>query len=140
MYAQRWCNHTYRQEAQPYLRELSKDACILGYKQQLPTFCQTHLYGVITKEMSNFPSNDHENCREIWMNLKPMQRDQLALGVMCRLDYQRINIGILVESLGNECLATVGPKYDPDASVRLSLNECIQLHYFIDWILNHDLL
>jgi hypothetical protein len=32
-----------------------------------------------------------------------------------------------MESLGNECLATVGPTHDPDASVQLSLNECIQL-------------
>jgi hypothetical protein len=88
---------------QPYLRELSKDACILGYKQQLPTFCQTHLYGAITKEMSIFLSNDHENYGEIWINLKPTQRDLLMLGVTCRLDYQRIKIGILMESLGNEC-------------------------------------
>ncbi len=43
-----------------------------------------------------------------------------------------------MESLGNECLATVGPTHDPDASVGLILNECIQLHYFIDWILIHD--
>ncbi len=56
------------------------------------------------------------------MNLKPMQRDLLTLGVTCRLDHQRIKIGILVESLGNECLATVGPTHDPDASMRLSLN------------------
>jgi hypothetical protein len=48
-------------------------------------------------------------------------------------------IGILMESLGNECLATVGPTHDPDASVRLSLNECNQLHYFINWILIDDL-
>ncbi len=68
-----------------------------------------------------------------------MQRDLRTLGVTCRLDYQRIKIGILVESLGNECLATVGPTHDLDASVRLSLNECIQLHYFIDWILINDL-
>jgi hypothetical protein len=67
--------------------------------------------------MSNFPLNDHENCREMWINLKPMQRDLLMLGVMCHLDYQRIKIGILVESLGNECLATVGPTHNPDASV-----------------------
>jgi hypothetical protein len=124
---------------QPYLWELSNNACILGYKQQLPTFCQTHWYGVITKEMSNFPSNDHENCGEMWINLKPTQRDLLTLGVTCHLDYQRIKNGILVESLGNECLATVGPTHNPDASVRLSLNECIQLHYFIDWILINDL-
>ncbi len=92
--------------------------------------------------MSNFPSNDHENCGEMWINLKPMQHDLLVLGVTCRLglDYQRMKIGILVESLGNECLATVGLTHDPDASVRLSLNECIQLHYFIDWILINDLL
>ncbi len=125
---------------QPYLRDLSKDACILGYKQQLPTFCQTHLYGVITKEMSNFPSNDLENCGEIWINLKPTQHDLLTLGVTCCLDYQRIKIGILVESLGNEFSATVGPTHHLDASMRLSLNECIQLHYFIDWILINDLL
>ncbi len=48
-------------------------------------------------------------------------------------------IGILVESLGNECSATVGPTHNPDASVQLSLNECIQLHYFVDWILINDL-
>ena len=90
--------------------------------------------------MSNFPSNDHENCGEIGINLKPMQRDLLMLGVTCCLDYQRIKIGILAKSLGNECLATVGLTHDPDASVRLSLNECIQLHYFIDWILINDLL
>ncbi len=125
---------------QPYLQKLGKDACILGYKQQLPTFCQTHLYGVITKEMSDFPSNGHENCGEIWINLKPMQRDLLTLVVTCCLDYQMIKIGILVESLGNECSAIVGPTHDPDASVRLSLNECIQLHYFIDWISINDLL
>jgi hypothetical protein len=125
---------------QPYLRELSKDACILGYKQQLPTFCQTHLYGVITKKMSIFPSNDHENCREIWINLKPTQRNLPTLGVTCHLDYQRIKVGILVESLDNKCSATVGPTHDSDASVRLSLNECIQLHYFIDWISINDLL
>ncbi len=124
---------------QPYLRELSKDACILGYKQQLSTFCQTHLYGVVTKEMSNFPSNDHDNCKEIWINLKPTQRDLLTLGVMPCLDYQRIKIGKLLESLGNECSATVGLTHHPDASMRLSLNECIQLHYFIDWILIDDL-
>ena len=124
---------------QPYLQELSNNACILGYKQQLPTFCQIHLYGVITKEMSNFPSNDHENCGEMWINLKPMQRDLLMLGVTCCLDYQRIKFGILVESLGNECLATVGPTHNQDASVQLSLNECIQLHYFINWILINDL-
>ncbi len=47
--------------------------------------------------------------------------------------------GIVMESLGNECLATVGPTHDPDASVRLSLNECIQLHYFINRILINDL-
>jgi hypothetical protein len=75
----------------------------------------------------------------MWINLKPTQRGLLILGVMCRLDYQRIKIGILMESLGNECLATVGPTQDPDASVRLSLNECIQLQYFIDWILIDDL-
>ncbi len=75
------------------------------------------MYGVITKEMSNFPSNDHENCREIRINLKPTQRDLLTLGVTCCLDYQRIKIGILVESLGDECLATVGPTHDLDASV-----------------------
>jgi hypothetical protein len=98
------------------------------------------LYGVITKEMSNFPSNDHENCGEIWIIFKPTQRDLLTLGVTCHLDYQRIKIGILVEGLGNECLATVGLTHDPDASMRLSLNECIQLHYFIDWILINDLL
>ena len=90
--------------------------------------------------MSNFPSNDHENCGEIWINLKPTQHDLLMLGVTCCLDYQRIKFGILVESLGNECLATVGPTHDPDASVQLSLNECIQLNYFIDWILINDLL
>jgi hypothetical protein len=45
-----------------------------------------------------------------------------------------------MERLGNECLATVGPTHDLDASMRLSLNECIQLHYFIDWILIDDLL
>jgi hypothetical protein len=72
--------------------------------------------------------------------LKPMQRDLLMLGVVCHLDYQRIKIGILVESLGNECLATVGPTHNQDASVQLSLNECIQLHYFINWILFVDLL
>ncbi len=73
--------------------------------------------------------------------MKPMQRDLLMLGVTCRLDYQRIKIGILLmESLGNECLATVGPTHDPDASVHLMLNECIQLHYFINWILIDDLL
>jgi hypothetical protein len=66
------------------------------------------------------------------MNLKLTQRGLLMLGVTCPLDYQRIKIGILVESLGNECLDTVGPTHDPDASVRLSLNECIQLHYFIN--------
>jgi hypothetical protein len=76
----------------------------------------------------------------MWINLKPMQRHLLMLGVMCRLDYQRIKIGMLVESLGNECLATVGPTHNPNASVRLSLNECIQLHYFIGWILINDLL
>jgi hypothetical protein len=102
---------------QPYLRELSKDACILGYRQQLPTFCQAHLYGVITKEMSIFSSNDHENCGKIWINLKPMQCDLLTLGVTCCLNYQRIKIGILVESLGNECSATVGPTHNPDASM-----------------------
>ncbi len=68
-----------------------------------------------------------------------MQHDLLKLGATCRLDYQRIKIGIFMESLGNECLATVGPTHDPDASVGLSLNECIQLHYFIDWILMNDL-
>ncbi len=62
------------------------------------------------------------------------------LGVTCHLDYQRIKIGILVESLGNESSATVGLTHDPDASVQLSLNECIQLHYFIDLILINDLL
>ncbi len=70
------------------------------------------------------------------MNLKPMQRDLLTLGVMCRLDYQRIKIGILVESLGNECLTTVGPTHNLE---QLSLNECIQLHYLIHWILIDDL-
>jgi hypothetical protein len=75
----------------------------------------------------------------MWINLKPTQRDLLILGVTCHLDYQRIKIGVLVESLSNECLATVGPTHDPDASVRLSLNGCIQLHYFIDWILIDDL-
>ncbi len=98
------------------------------------------MHGVITKEMSNFSSNDHENCGEIWINLKPMQRELLMLGVTCRLDYQRTKFGILVESLGNERSATVGPTHNPDASVRLSLSECIQLHYFIDWILINDLL
>jgi hypothetical protein len=29
----------------------------------------------------------------------------------------KIKIGILVESLGNECLATVGPTHNPDASM-----------------------
>jgi hypothetical protein len=89
--------------------------------------------------MTNFPSNDHENCGEIWINLKPMQRDLLMLGVTCRLDYQKIKIGILVESLGNECSATVGLTHNLDASMRLSLNECIQLHYFINWILFNDM-
>ncbi len=100
---------------QPYLRELSNDACILGYKQQLPTFCQTHWFGVITKEMSNFPSNDHENYREMWINLKPMQCDLLMIGVTCCLDYQRIKIGILMEKSGNECSVIVGPTHNPDA-------------------------
>ncbi len=90
--------------------------------------------------MSNFPLNDHENCGEMWINLKPTQRDLLTLGVTDLLDYQRIKIGILVESLGNECLATVGPTHDRDASMQVSLNECIQLHYFINWILINDLL
>jgi hypothetical protein len=76
----------------------------------------------------------------MWINLKPTQHGLLTLGVTCRLDYQRIKIGILVESLGNECSATVGPTHDPDASVRLSLNECIQLYYFINCILIDDLL
>jgi hypothetical protein len=89
--------------------------------------------------MSNFPSNDHENCGEMWINLKPMQRDLLTLGVTCCLDYQRIKIGILMESLGIECSATVGLTHDLDASMQLSLYECIQLHYFIDWILINDL-
>jgi hypothetical protein len=80
------------------------------------------LIGVITKYMSNFPLNVHENCGEMWINVKPMQRDLLTLGVTCSLDYQRIKIGILVESLGNECSATVSPTHDPDASVQLSLN------------------
>ncbi len=77
----------------------------------------------------------------MWINLKPIQRDLLMLGVTCCLDYQRIKIGILVESLGNECLATVavGPTHDPDASVQLSVNECIQLPYFINWIIINDL-
>jgi hypothetical protein len=89
--------------------------------------------------MSNFPLNDHENCGEMWINLKQMQRDLLMLGVTCRLDYQRIKIGILVESIGNECSATVGPTQDPEASMRLSFNEGIQLHYFIDWTSINDL-
>jgi hypothetical protein len=97
------------------------------------------LHGVITKEISNFPSNDHESCGEIWINLKSMQPDLLTLGVACCLDYQRIKIGILAKSLGNECLATVGLTHEPDASMQLSLNECIQLHYFINWILINDL-
>jgi hypothetical protein len=89
--------------------------------------------------MSNFPLNDHENCEEMWINMKLMQRDLLTLGTTHHLDYQRIKIGILMGSLGNECLATVGPTHDPDASMQLSLNECIQLHYFINWILIDDL-
>ncbi len=76
---------------------------------------------------------------EMWINLKPTQHELITLGVTCSLDYQRIKIGKLVESLGNECSATVGPTHDPDASMQLSLNECIQLHYFINWILIDDL-
>jgi hypothetical protein len=68
--------------------------------------------------MSNFSLNDHENCGEMWINLKPMQRDLLMLGVTCCLDYQRTKNGIHVESLGDECSATVGLTHDPDASMQ----------------------
>ncbi len=137
MYAQWRRNHSYRLEVQLYVQELTNHTCILVYKQQLPIFCQTHW--CYHKININFPSNDHENCGEMRINLKPTQRGLLMLGVTCHQDYQRIKIGILMESLGNECLATVGPTHDPDTSMRLSLNECIQLHFFIDWILIDDL-